>query len=135
MARDEELLTLMARSGCIAALIGFESLDEDNLRQMKKRWNIKHGDYTTTIRRFQAHGIMVYGSFIFGYDHDTPATFAHTVEFALETKLFLVNFSALTPTPGARLYDRLHAEGRLLYERWWLPQPTAMAWRPTSPPA
>lgn len=120
VAQDEELLDLMARSGCIAALIGFESLDEENLRQMKKRWNVKHADYTTAIRRFQARGIMIYGSFIFGYDHDTAAAFQTTVDFALDSKLFLVNFSALTPTPGARLYDRLRDEGRLLYDKWWL---------------
>src|SRR5262249_1117608 len=34
--------------------------------------------------------------------------------------LFLVNFSALTPTPGSRLYQRLRDEGRLIYDRWWI---------------
>jgi len=120
VARDEELVRLMGRSGCIAALVGFESLDGDNLRQMKKGWNLKYGDYTTAIRRFQAHGIMVYGSFIFGYDHDTPDTFQATLDFALQHHLFLANFSALTPTPGAELYDRMAAEGRLLFDKWWL---------------
>lgn len=120
VARDESLLALMARSGCVAALIGFESLDGDNLRQMKKGWNLKYGDYASAIRKFQAHGIMIYGSFIFGYDHDTLDTFERTAQFALEAKLFLVNFSALTPTPGSRLYERLRAEGRLRYERWWI---------------
>ena len=120
VARDVRLLKLMQESGCIAALIGFESLDEQNLATMKKKWNVRYGDYATAIRRFQDHGIMIYGSFIFGYDHDTPAVFDRTVEFAIENKLFLVNFSALTPTPGAKLYDRLRDEGRLLYDRWWL---------------
>ncbi len=120
VARDVQLLKLMQQSGCIAALIGFESLDEQNLATMKKKWNLRDGDYATAIRRFQDHGIMIYGSFIFGYDHDTPEVFERTVAFAMESKLFLVNFSALTPTPGAKLYERLQAEGRLLYDRWWL---------------
>lgn len=120
VARDEELLRLMGRSGCIAALVGFESLDGDNLRQMKKGWNLKYGDYTSAIRRFQAYGIMVYGSFIFGYDHDTPDTFQATLDFALRHHLFLANFSALTPTPGSKLYDRMVAEERLLFDKWWL---------------
>lgn len=120
VARDERLLQLMARSGCIAALVGFESLDADNLAQMNKKWNLRHGDYATAIQRFREHGIMIYGSFIFGYDHDTTDVFARTVEFAVSAKLFLVNFSALTPTPGSRLYERLRVEGRLLYDRWWL---------------
>ena len=119
VADDERLLKLMARSGCIAALVGFESLVAGNLRQMSKAWNLRRA-FSESIRRFHDHGIMIYGSFIFGYDHDTPETIARTVDFALESKLFLVNFSALTPTPGSRLFDRLRSEGRLLYDRWWL---------------
>jgi radical SAM superfamily enzyme YgiQ (UPF0313 family) len=120
VAKDERLLKLMERSGCIAALVGFESLDEINLAQMNKKWNLRHGDYASAIRRFQERGIMIYGSFIFGYDHDTVDVFKRTVEFAVGAKLFLVNFSALTPTPGAKLYQRLRDEGRLIYDRWWL---------------
>ena len=63
---------------------------------------------------------MVYGSFIFGYDHDTPDTIRRTVDFALNAKLFLANISVLTPMPGSRLYQRLQSEGRLLFDRWWL---------------
>lgn len=120
IARDTALMDLMAKSGCVGALVGFESLDEDNLRQMKKRWNLKHNDYLTSIREFQARGIMIYASFVFGYDHDTLDTFKITAEYAIEARFALVNFSALTPTPGARLYDRLLKERRLIYNRWWL---------------
>lgn len=122
VARDEALLGLMARSGCVAALVGFESLDEGNLAQMRKRFNTVHGSYAEAIARLHAHGIMVYGSFVFGYDHDGPDCFARTVAFALEQRLFLVNFSPLQPTPATRLYRRLEAEGRLLYPDvpWWL---------------
>jgi radical SAM superfamily enzyme YgiQ (UPF0313 family) len=110
----------MAKSGCFAALIGFESLDEDNLIQMRKRWNLKGGDYATAIQKFYDRGIMIYGSFVFGYDHDTVDTFEATTEFAIRSKFALVNFSPLTPTPGSKLYVRLKAEGRLIYDRWWL---------------
>src|SRR5262245_37537207 len=120
VADDPRLLELMERSGCIAALVGFESLDTNNLVQMNKKWNLRHGDYAAAVRRFRDHGIMIYGSFIFGYDHDTVDVFASTVDFAVRAKLFLVNFSALTPTPGAALYNRLVSEGRLIHERWWL---------------
>jgi len=120
VARDERLLKLMECSGCIAALVGFESLDETNLAQMNKKWNLRRCDYASAIRRFQDRSIMIYGSFIFGYDHDTVDVFERTAEFAVRAKLFLVNFSALTPTPGSKLYQRLRDEGRLIYGRWWL---------------
>jgi radical SAM superfamily enzyme YgiQ (UPF0313 family) len=120
VAANDRLMDLMRQSGCIGALVGFESLDEVNLAQMKKWWNLKHGDYETSIRRFHDRGIMIYGSFVFGYDHDTRDVFDTTVEFALRAKLFLVNFSALTPTPGTKLYERLRIEGRLIRDPWWL---------------
>jgi radical SAM superfamily enzyme YgiQ (UPF0313 family) len=120
IAWDEELLDLMERSGCIAALVGFESLDRNNLWQMAKGWNLKQGSYKEAVARFYQHGIMVYGSFIFGYDHDSRDCFATTVQFALDANFFIVNFSGLQPTPATRLYERLKEEGRLIYEQWWL---------------
>jgi radical SAM superfamily enzyme YgiQ (UPF0313 family) len=120
IARRPHLLDLMSRSGCIGALIGFETLNEANLRQMKKGWNLRHGDYATAIEQFHARGIMLYATFVFGYDHDTPDAFDITVDFALRSRFALANFNPLTPTPGAPLYARLEAEGRLLYDRWWL---------------
>jgi radical SAM superfamily enzyme YgiQ (UPF0313 family) len=121
VAGDDGLLKALAEAGCVAALVGFESLDGANLSQMRKKWNTRH-PYAEAIQRFHAHGIMIYGSFIFGYDHDGPDVFARTVDFALENRLFLVNFSALTPTPASALYARLEKEQRLLYPRWWLEQ-------------
>ncbi|MCK6624403.1 MAG: B12-binding domain-containing radical SAM protein [Anaerolineae bacterium] len=120
VAQDEELLRLMEQSGCTTAVIGFESLDEHNLAQMKKKWNLKYGDYATSVQKFRDRGIMIYGSFVFGYDHDTPDSFERSVEFAIRHNFYLANFNPLTPMPGAKLYERLRAEGRLIYDRWWL---------------
>ncbi|MBM3266954.1 MAG: B12-binding domain-containing radical SAM protein [Candidatus Sericytochromatia bacterium] len=120
IAHDPELMRLLEQSGCTAATVGFESLDIDNLRQMRKAWNVKHQDYQTSIRILQDAGIMIFGTFVMGYDRDKPEAFDATVEFAIRNKFFLAHFNPLTPTPGAALYDRLRAEGRLLYDRWWL---------------
>jgi radical SAM superfamily enzyme YgiQ (UPF0313 family) len=120
VVRDPELVDLMRRSGCISALIGFESLDPRNLSQMRKGWNLKWTDYSTAVRRLQDAGIMVYGTFVFGYDADTADAFDPAVEFCIEHKFLLANFNPLTPTPKAPLYDRLEKEGRLIYDRWWM---------------
>ena len=120
IARDEELVQLMRRSGCISALIGFESLNPSSLRQLKKQWNTKWQSYDDALAVFRRAGIMLYGTFIFGCDNDTPDSFSETVAFALRNKFVLANFNPLTPTPGAPLYDELLAEGRLLHDRWWL---------------
>ncbi len=120
VARNTELLNLMAKSGCHAAVIGFESLNKDNLAQMKKEWNNKPEGYATAVRKLHDCGIMIYGTFVFGYDHDTVDCFEIALDFALRSKFFLANFNPLTPTPGTPLYDRLRAEGRLIYDPWWL---------------
>ena len=87
---------------------------------MKKGWGVKRQDYETSIRILQDAGVMIYGSFVFGYDADTRDSFEEPVEFAIRNKFFLGNFACLVPTPGARLYDRLREENRLLHDKWWL---------------
>jgi radical SAM superfamily enzyme YgiQ (UPF0313 family) len=120
IAHHPTLMDLMARSGCIIAVVGFESLNEHNLRQMNKRSNMQERNYAAAVEQFHSRGIMLYATFVFGYDEDTPDSFDQTLEFALRSRFFVANFNPLTPTPGTPLYERLKAEGRLLYDRWWL---------------
>ncbi len=118
-ARDDALLDRLAESGCIFVLIGFESLSEENLKQMGKSWNKVSGDYLEIVKKFHRRGMSVYGTFVFGYDYDTPELIEKSLAFALEAKLEIANFNPLTPTPGSALYDRLKSEGRLIHELWW----------------
>ena len=120
IARDTELVKLMARSGCISALIGFESLDPASLKEIRKGWNVKWQSYDDAIDVFRNAGIMLYGTFVFGCDNDTADSLNASVDFAIKNKFLLANFNPLTPTPGAPLYDRMKKEGRLLHDRWWL---------------
>ena len=119
-AWDDDLLESMRKSGCTAVFVGFESLEEKNLRQMKKTGNLKAGSYSEAVKRFRDRGIMVVGAFLFGYDFDTTDTIRRALDFSLEQKLCLAHFNPLFPTPGTPLYDRLAAEKRLRFDRWWL---------------
>jgi radical SAM superfamily enzyme YgiQ (UPF0313 family) len=120
VARDHALLDRLAEAGCRYVLIGFESLEQANLQQMKKPWNRVAGSYKQVVSELHRRGIGVYGTFVFGYDHDTPDTIARSVEFALEARLEIANFNPLTPTPASGLYERLREEGRLISPTWWL---------------
>jgi len=120
VARDDELLDRLVASGCVIVLIGFESLVDENLKQMGKNWNKKSGDYLDVIKKFHNRGISVYGTFIFGYDYDTLDVIKESVNFAKNAKLEIANFNPLTPTPGTELYKRLEEEGRLIYKEWWI---------------
>lgn len=119
-AHDEEFLNLLVRSGCQGVLIGFESLNAENLRDMNKAFNTMRGGFEGALTNLRKHRIRVYGTFIFGYDRDTEESFADTIAFAREQSLYIAAFNHLTPFPGTPLYRRLQEEGRLLYENWWL---------------
>jgi len=95
-------------------------VEEKNLAAMNKRFNTMAGGFERALANLRRHDIRVYGTFIFGYDRDTPETFDRTVEFAIEHGLYIAAFNHLTPFPGTPLYDRLQREGRLRFERWWL---------------
>jgi radical SAM superfamily enzyme YgiQ (UPF0313 family) len=120
LSTKPELLALMAESGCIAVIVGFESLEKKNLEQMGKKININNFDYMKAVKAFQQHGIMIYGTFVFGYDYDTPDSIKRSLDFAIESKMMIANFNTLMPMPGTRLYERFAKEGRLIHEKWWL---------------
>jgi len=120
VAGRPEQLRALEKAGCACVIVGFESLNPESLDQMRKRWNRSFGGFDELAGLFRGHHMMVWGSFVFGYDGDTPDIFRRTVEFAVRNKFVLANFNALTPTPATPLYDRLKEEGRLINEPWWL---------------
>lgn len=117
--KDSDNIKLLADSGCIGLLIGFESLSKSNLNLSMKFQN-DPAEYREIIDMLHRHGITIWGSFIFGFDEDQPDIFEETVSFAIRTKLFAATFAILTPYPETPFYHRIKGEGRLLHDRWWL---------------
>jgi radical SAM superfamily enzyme YgiQ (UPF0313 family) len=117
-ADDDELLSLAGRSGCMFALIGFESIDEASLKNMKKGINVRIGveNYRRVIRAFHRHGIGVIGSFIIGNDHESPDYYRQLARFLVAAGVDIVQMFILTPLPGTALFERMDAEDRLLYK-------------------
>jgi len=123
MTEDGELMSLMARSGCLGHVIGFESLDPETLRGMGKLVNLAGGDlgYRRAIEVLRRHGLQTWAAFTVGHDEDTVESVRALVDFALAQKFTFAAFNTLTPYPGTPLYRRLEQEGRLLFGgRWWL---------------
>jgi len=119
-AHDEEFLHLIKASGCQGLLIGFETLNPENLRRMHKSFNLMKGGYEKALQNLRRHQIRLYATFILGYDEDNGDTLKETLAFAERHRFYIVAFNHLTPFPGTPLYTRLQTEGRLLYDRWWL---------------
>jgi radical SAM superfamily enzyme YgiQ (UPF0313 family) len=115
---DEELLSLLSKAGCIQLLIGYESIEEESLKEVGEWKASMRPHYEESIRVIQSYGITILALFIIGFDGDTPKTFQKLKKFLVETNMYDVDFSVLTPIPGTDFYERVRAEGRLLSEDW-----------------
>jgi radical SAM superfamily enzyme YgiQ (UPF0313 family) len=113
VANDEELLRLMAESGCFNILIGFESLNPESLDETKKRHNKQGSIYEEAIRKIHAAGIHISASFVVGFDHDTLKAFDDIFEFTMKMNLPNINLHLLAAPPGTELQKRYQTEGRL----------------------
>lgn len=120
MAADRDLLKAMKKSGCEVILIGFESLEVENLKQMNKDWSINVGKRDELVKAIHDAGISIYATFVFGFDYDTPDTVKQALAFSQKHGFFFAAFNHLLPFPGTPLFERLQREGRLIRDKWWL---------------
>ena len=116
-AQDPELMKAAGESGCLGMFVGFESLNQDTLSAMGKQTN-RARSYLADAQAFRDHGIGILGSFVLGYDGDTPDVFEKTLRFCEDARLESAIFPILTPYPGTSVRKRLEAEGRIISSDW-----------------
>lgn len=116
IARDPEMLDLMAQAGCDLLHVGFESANPEALQEMNKKQTVD--EIRHAIQEIHKRGIRVHGMFVIGFDSDTFETIEETVHFTLAAKIPTVQFFILTPFPGSSFYERIVVEGRLLDRAW-----------------
>jgi len=121
VADDEELLSLIAKSGCKQILIGLESPVVKDLEGMNpNNWKFKRAEhYLEAIEKIQSHGVSVNGCFVLGLDGHDTSIFEKVKDFVEQSRLIEVQITVLTPFPGTQLFDRLKKEGRLLEDEYW----------------
>jgi radical SAM superfamily enzyme YgiQ (UPF0313 family) len=129
IGRDRALMELTARSGCAGLLIGFESICDSSLGDIRKRFN-DPTLYRSLVSDLHTLGISIQGCFVFGHDHDTTEVFDETVQFCVDTGIDLPRFAILTPFPGTPLHQRLDREGRILTKNWELYDGQHVVYRP-----
>jgi len=117
VARDESLLRLMKKSGCLGLILGLESPNAESLRLGNKTY-CDPADYIPLIRRLQAARIGTWGSFLFGFDCDTVESCHEAVRFAREARLAFSCYPILTPYPGTPLFEEYASAGRILTRDW-----------------
>ncbi|MFI5340079.1 MAG: B12-binding domain-containing radical SAM protein [Candidatus Methylomirabilales bacterium] len=129
IARDDELLGLCRKSGCVGLLIGFETLSKEKLKAVGKGFNSPE-NYLDVINKIHDYGIGVSGAFVFGLDGDDEGVFDRTYEFVQKARLESPYFSILTPYPRTRLYQKLDREGRIFDRDWSNYNTNTVVYRP-----
>ena len=122
LTRDAEIMKLMADSGNVGNVTGFESITHASLKESKKSPNIgQFTNYQREIQVLREYGMQTWAAFTLGYDHDTYESIMATMEFALKNRFTFAAFNILMPYPNTPLYRKLEQQCRLLFDgKWWL---------------
>jgi radical SAM superfamily enzyme YgiQ (UPF0313 family) len=117
-ANDDEVLKLMAASGCRSFSIGFESVSQKSLEEANKpKYNVV-SSYSGAVAKIQKHGMVAGGYFVMGFDSDEVTIFQDTRDFIYSARLFLVFVNLLTPYPGTALHERYEAARKIFSMSW-----------------
>lgn len=118
VAKDDSLLTLMAKAGCAVACVGFESVNHKTLQAYDKKQTIE--DIIHAIKSFHKKKIKIHGMFVLGSDDDNEKTVWDTVRFAIRHKIDTIQMSILTPFPGTKVHQDLEKQKRIFNRDWSL---------------
>ena len=118
IAKEPELIALMARSGCSLLSIGLESGIPEVIESLNEKIDL--GDIAKAIKVMDRIGIthnwyMILGS---GDKYDTPGYLKQSLDFFCKHRLGYVVISILTPFPGTKVFEQLQSEGRILHYNW-----------------
>jgi anaerobic magnesium-protoporphyrin IX monomethyl ester cyclase len=101
---DEELVGKLKSAGCKRITFGIESGDEETLRKIKKKTNVKAAE--KAVRLAVNSGISVKANFILGFGWDDYSTWRKTIKLAARLPVnYEYAFYYATPFPGSELWD------------------------------
>lgn len=118
VAKDIELVRLMKKAGCHTVFIGFESVNPESLKAMKKSQSVS--EIVRAIKVFRRCRIHIHGMFVYGFDEDDWRTVKETVKFARKSRLTSSQFLILTPFPGSEFYTKMQTDRRIRFQDWSL---------------
>lgn len=129
VTRDAELVRLMKKAGCQVVFIGFESVNPQSLKAMKKGQTV--AEIARAVKILRRARIRIHGMFVFGFDEDDWRTVRRTVRFAKRARLTSSQFMILTPLPGSDFYSQVCAQQRIRFRDWNLYDAHHVVFEPT----
>lgn len=112
LAREPELLDLMRENDFRYVFVGIETPDQDALAEAHKTQNARV-DVADAVATLSAHGMIVNGGFILGFDRESPRVADDMVALIEGAGICLAMVGRLSALPNTRLERRLRREGRL----------------------
>ncbi len=129
VTRDPELVRLMRKAGCRIVFIGFESVNPQSLKAMKKGQTVD--EIARAVKVLRRKRIRIHGMFVFGFDEDDWHTVRRTVRFAKKSRLTSSQFMILTPLPGSDFYGKVCEQQRIRFRDWNLYDAHHVVFEPT----
>ncbi len=114
---DEELVTLMKRSGCYLVNLGIESLDNKVFNHIKKGEKIE--DITRAICMLKKEGIIVIGNFIIGLPGSTFRIDINSVKKARKLGLDVALWYPLSVYPKTAVYKEYILDKNIRFITDW----------------
>lgn len=102
---DDQLLALMARSGCKALYVGVESGSQRMLDYYRK--GILVETFVAALTKARKHGIKLYTSFIVGAPNETEADLQETYRLLDRLKPDAHSLNIFVGIPGSELYREM----------------------------
>jgi len=102
---DYETLKAMKDAGARLLIVGYESGDQQILKNIKKGATIEMAErFTANAKKL---GLVIHGDYIIGLPGETPATVRKTIDFAKRMDSETIQVSIAAPYPGTEFYDYL----------------------------
>jgi len=115
---SEDLISVMADSGCTLIGYGIESGSQKMLDLIKKRFTVEQAK--NAVKWTKKHLGWADCSFMIGYPGETKETIRETIDFCKELNLTPEVIFFITPYPGTELYQMAVAEGKIEDEEEYL---------------
>lgn len=112
IGEDDELLKIVAESGCTTLSFGLESISQESLKSMQKGW-ANPEEYSRLLRNIRKHGIDISTEMVVGAEGDTLESIAATAKFIEDNKVVVPRFYILTPIPGTEFYKQMEGQNRI----------------------
>ena len=111
-----ELLLLMRKAGCHQVTYGFETIDENILKNINKPGNL--AQFQKAIEWTKAANINIRGTFMMGNPGETVESMEKTIAFAKTSGIDLALINIITPYPATILYQEFSRNNMLQHQDW-----------------